>query len=229
MNWPARLLLRSAAAAGSAASARSITNNWPKTSFIARNAAAIPQPVRKNCRLLRPSFGAMSSAISLTRSSKRRCCAVCGNGLNSPFETIWVGTGEWNAACSAGSVCESSDLLSIRPIEILPCVPGSGPRSHEPASPASGTLCTRLWRRNYSLRRDPVNEATGAAVGLGTGDHRDAERHVLYSPARSSCRERDRPHNRTPVCAAGLPMDWSHWVRPEHLRDALAAPNQSHP
>jgi integrase len=53
-------------------------------------------------------------------------------------------------------------------------------------------LCTRLWRRNYSLRRDPVNEATGAAVSLGTGDHRAAERHVHYSPAWSSCRERDR-------------------------------------
>src|SRR6516162_1050011 len=120
MNWPARLFTRSAAAAGSAASARSITNNLPKTSFIARKAAAMPQLVRRNCRRSSPSLGAIASAISLTRSSKRRCCAVCGNGLNSPFDTIWVGTGERNAARSAGSVRESSDLLSIRPIDILP-------------------------------------------------------------------------------------------------------------
>src|SRR5437016_12907675 len=54
------------------------------------------------------------------RSSTRLCCAVCGSGLNSPFETIWVGTGALNAARSAGSVRDNSDLLSNRAIDILP-------------------------------------------------------------------------------------------------------------
>jgi len=118
MNWPAGLLVRSAAA-DSAASARSTTNNGPKTSFIATKAAAMPQPVRKNCRrsraqpwrdrigdLLHPFFNA-----ALLRH--------LWQGLNSTFEMIWVGS-EWNAARSVGSVCESSDLLNRRPIEVLP-------------------------------------------------------------------------------------------------------------
>src|SRR5438309_998258 len=48
------------------------------------------------------------------RCSTRRCCAVCGRGLNSPFETIWVGTGALNAARSSGSVRDNSDLLTNR-------------------------------------------------------------------------------------------------------------------
>ena len=37
-------------------------------------------------------------------ASTRCCSRVCGNGLYSPFETICVGTGERNAAVSAGAV-----------------------------------------------------------------------------------------------------------------------------
>jgi hypothetical protein len=36
---------------------------------------------------------------------------VCGKGLNSPLEIIRVGTGERNAARSAGFVCANSRLL----------------------------------------------------------------------------------------------------------------------
>ena len=49
--------------------------------------------------------GAELSAISLMRASTRCCSRVCGNGLNSPLETIWVGTGERNEPVSAGAVC----------------------------------------------------------------------------------------------------------------------------
>ena len=45
------------------------------------------------------------------RASTRSCSRVWGSGLNSPLETIWVGTGDAKAAVSAGAVrCSSSWL-----------------------------------------------------------------------------------------------------------------------
>jgi len=59
-------------------------------------------------RRLRPCRGPSVSAISLMRASTRCCARVCGRGLYSPFDTICVGTGERNAAVSAGAVWSSS-------------------------------------------------------------------------------------------------------------------------
>jgi hypothetical protein len=107
---------RSAAAAGSAASAGDTSNTLPKTSFSAINAVAMPQLVRRKLRRLVPNLFAAAPASSFSRASNWRCCGVCGNGLNSPFDTIRVGTGERNAAFSANSVAASSRLLRKVPI-----------------------------------------------------------------------------------------------------------------
>jgi hypothetical protein len=68
----------------------------------------MPQLVRRKLRRLYPSFSAAPSANSFSRASNRRCCGVCGKGLNSPLEIIRVGAGERNAARSAGFVCANS-------------------------------------------------------------------------------------------------------------------------
>src|SRR4029077_15808424 len=46
------------------------------------------------------------------RASTRCWSRVWGSGMNSPFETIWVGMGEANAAISAGAVRVSPPWLS---------------------------------------------------------------------------------------------------------------------
>src|SRR5215218_8754291 len=120
MNWLRRASLRAAAASGSAASAEPTSNNGPKTSFIARNAAAMPLLERRKPRRPRPSRRPWVSAISSSRASTCRCAGLCGNGLNSPFETICVGTGEWNAALSAGARPASSRPLKKLPIGFPP-------------------------------------------------------------------------------------------------------------
>ena len=83
----------------------------PNTSFMARKAAAMPALDARNWRRFIPCRGPRSSASSLMRASTRCCSRVWGSGLNSPLETIWVGTGEANAATSAGAVRVSSSSL----------------------------------------------------------------------------------------------------------------------
>jgi hypothetical protein len=68
----------------------------------------MPQLVRRKLRRLYPSFSAAPSANSFSRASNRRCCGVCGKGLNSPLEIIRVGAVERNAARLAGLVCANS-------------------------------------------------------------------------------------------------------------------------
>jgi hypothetical protein len=80
----------------------------------------MPQLVRRKFRLESPSFFAVPSANSFSRASNWRCCGVCGKGLNSPLETIRVGTGERNAARSAGRVRANSRLLRNPVIVVLP-------------------------------------------------------------------------------------------------------------
>ena len=41
-----------------------------------------------------PSFFDFSSAMLPIRFSTCFCCGFCGRGMNSSFETTWVGTGE---------------------------------------------------------------------------------------------------------------------------------------
>ena len=65
----------------------------------------------RNRRRSIPCRGPRPSASSLMRASTRCCSRVCGSGMNSPLETIWVGTGEANAATSAGAVRVSSSSL----------------------------------------------------------------------------------------------------------------------
>jgi len=43
------------------------------------------------------------SASSLMRCSTCFCCRVCGSGMYSPFETIWVGTGERKSSFTTSS------------------------------------------------------------------------------------------------------------------------------
>jgi len=62
-----------------------------------------------------PSQGAgalVCDAGCLRFGASTRCCArVWGSGLNSPFDTICVGTGDLKEPISAGEVRFSSSLL----------------------------------------------------------------------------------------------------------------------
>src|SRR4029077_929366 len=55
------------------------------------------------------------------RASTSRCFALCGAGMYSSLETIWVGTGEGNDAVSAG--CSSLNCSSVR--NFMSFLPGS--------------------------------------------------------------------------------------------------------
>src|SRR5215472_3537502 len=120
MNCPANAFARCAAASSWAASAGDTSKTRPNTSLSATKAAAMPQLVRKKLRRSIPSLRALVSARSLSRSSNCRWRAVCGNGLNSPFDTMRVGTGDRNPNFSAGSVSASSRLLKKIAIPLLP-------------------------------------------------------------------------------------------------------------
>src|SRR5690348_9486819 len=120
MNCPASPPARWAAASGWAASAGETSKIGPNTSFSATKAAAMPQLVRRNCRRSIPSLRALASERSLSRSSNCRWRRVCGKGLNSPFDTIRVGTGDLKSSPSAGSVCASSRLLRKIPMAFPP-------------------------------------------------------------------------------------------------------------
>src|SRR5215470_3442951 len=89
---------------------------------MARNAAAIPQLVRMNCRRLKPSRRLLTSASALMRSSTRFCVALWGGGRYSPFDTIWVGIGVAADASSAPATRRCSRSLSQLPIVVLPHV-----------------------------------------------------------------------------------------------------------
>jgi hypothetical protein len=68
-----------------------MSKNVPKTSFIARNEAAMPPVPARKARRETPSFLAAASVRSSTRACTRFCRAVCGSGAYSPLETICVG------------------------------------------------------------------------------------------------------------------------------------------
>ena len=105
---------------GLAASAGDTSKTRPNTSLSATKAAAMPQLVRRKLRRSIPSLRALVSARALSRSSNCRWRAVCGSGLNSPFDTTRVGTGDRNASVSAGSVAASSRLLKKIAMLLLP-------------------------------------------------------------------------------------------------------------
>ena len=84
----------------------------PWISFIAMNAAAMPQPVCMNCRRLSPSRLLLASANSRIRRSTRFCVSLCGGGRYSPFDTIWVGIGVAAEAVSAPATRRCSRSLS---------------------------------------------------------------------------------------------------------------------
>src|SRR5215510_11547832 len=86
---------------------------------MATNAAAMPQPVRKNCRRLRPSRLALASASSLMRASTLFCLLLCRGGRYSPLETIWVGIGVAAEAVSAPATRRCSRSLSQIPMGFL--------------------------------------------------------------------------------------------------------------
>src|SRR6516162_8054906 len=103
---------RSAAMSGAAASASVTSKRRPNTWFIATNEAAMPAAVWKKRRRDKPCRRASRPLNSLSRASTSRCSAVCGTGMYSSLDTIWVGTGEANDAVSAG--CSSRSCSSVK-------------------------------------------------------------------------------------------------------------------
>src|SRR6185312_7795455 len=93
-------------------------------SFMARNAAAMPQLVCRNCLRLKPRCLPSRSASSLIRASTFFCVALCGGGRYSPFETIWVGIGVAADAASAPATRRCSRSLSQLLIVLLPILVG---------------------------------------------------------------------------------------------------------
>src|ERR1700757_3912283 len=91
-------------------------------SFMARNAAAMPQLVCKNCRRLKPRCLPFTSASSLIRASTFFWVALCGGGRYSPFDTIWVGIGVAADAASAPATRRCSRSLSQLLIVLLPAL-----------------------------------------------------------------------------------------------------------
>src|ERR1700739_1087953 len=89
-------------------------------SFMARNAAAMPQLVCKNCRRLKPRCLPFTSASSLIRASTFFWVALCGGGRYSPLDTIWVGIGVCADAASAPATRRCSRSLSHVLIVLLP-------------------------------------------------------------------------------------------------------------
>src|SRR6185312_11621358 len=89
-------------------------------SFMARNAAAMPQLVCRNCLRLKPRCLPFTSASSLIRASTFFCVALCGGGRYLPLETIWVGIGVAADAASAPATRRCSRSLSQVLIVLLP-------------------------------------------------------------------------------------------------------------
>src|SRR6476620_11110550 len=106
-------------------------------SFIARNAAAMPQLVCRNCLRLKPSCLPFRSASSLIRASTFFCVALCGGGRYSPLETIWVGIGVAADAASAPATRRCSRSLSHVLIVLLPFFAIDNRCAHEAASLAA--------------------------------------------------------------------------------------------
>src|SRR6478609_11517107 len=92
---------------------------------MARNAAAMPQPVCRNCLRLKPRCLPFTSARSLIRASTLFCVALCGGGRYSPLETIWVGIGVAADAASAPATRRCSRSLSHVLIVLLPFLPST--------------------------------------------------------------------------------------------------------
>src|SRR5882724_5466999 len=107
-------------------------------SFMARNAAAMPQLVCRNCLRLKPRCLPFTSASSLIRASTFFCVALCGGGRYSPLETIWVGIGVAADAASAPATRRCSRSLSQVLIVLLPFfVDSAGRCVHEAVSMAT--------------------------------------------------------------------------------------------
>src|SRR5215469_1533601 len=119
-------------------------------SFIARNAAAMPQLVCKNCLRLKPRCLPFASASSLIRASTIFCVALCGGGRYSPLETICVGIGIAADAASAPATRRCSRSLSQVLIVLLPPV---GHRLCGRCAYENARLLTRALRPGASLHR----------------------------------------------------------------------------
>src|SRR6476659_6042791 len=87
---------------------------------MARNAAAMPQLVCRNCLRLKPRCLPFTSASSLIRASTFFWIALCGGGRYSPLDTIWVGMGVGADAASAPATRRCSRSLSHVLIVLLP-------------------------------------------------------------------------------------------------------------
>src|SRR5882757_171299 len=153
---------------------------------MATNAAAMPQPVRKNCRRFRPSRPAFASASSLIRASTLFWVALCGGGRYSPLETIWVGIGVAAEAASAPATRRCSRSLSQLPIGFLRLAGNrEGPVVARSRLRARSVTPTMAWTPGYEVRL--TEEWEGAASGdrpcWSTGECRRHARRVRLRAA----------------------------------------------
>src|SRR5205823_9802939 len=88
----------------------------PKVWLRATRAAAMPLPVRRKARRLRPCFFAAFSLRALTRASYSFCLGVCGGGMNSSLEAIrlGIGSGASDSASRSQARTHIGALLSQR-------------------------------------------------------------------------------------------------------------------
>ena len=174
----------------------------------------MPQPVAMNCRRLRPSFLAFSSASSRIRRSTRFCVSLCVGGRYSPLETIWVGIG----CCSRSffSSCYkahfsfakptahlSSSLIlmvvDVRSLDPAVAIDNAGGRRARPitlgacvvgAQPAAGRCCA-VPSGSVARALTPENEASSAAPRSGGVTYKRGRERVSDNRARGEDRNRD--------------------------------------
>src|SRR6185503_9457583 len=172
---------------------------------MARKAAAMPQPVCRNCRRLSPRCLPCSSASSKMRRSTFFWVSVWGGGRYSPFDTICVGTGVAADAVSAPATRRCSRSLSQLPIVVLP----------------SSLLIEREASAPLAAR---------AAFLVGLQGHRPDQgprrtRHRLLAPRTIGRRMRRNPDDRRTLGEASMAQEtWVYCI--SHTRaEAIATPH----
>src|SRR6185295_13844635 len=141
---------------------------------MARNAAAMPQLVCRNCLRLKPRCLPFTSASSLIRASTFFCVALCGGGRYSPLETIWVGIGVAADAASAPATRRCSRSLSQVLIVSPPLLASTVLFSARTrlASAAHSRSAGRTMRRTFRL-------ATDGAIALASRQRACLHRVIL--------------------------------------------------
>src|SRR5215475_5396040 len=178
---------------------------------MATKAAAMPQPVRMNCRRLKPSLLPFTSASSLIRASTFFCVALCGGGRYSPFDTIWVGIGVAADAASAPATRRCSRSLSQLLIAFLP----------------DGADLDQCWLRSFGRAPGHFRSAKIDALGYGVlSASRDANRKIAWEFDRTGG---TRLNAQTDIIASDVirqarcPNASSLWLRAERAMESECA------